>query len=186
MNGYEGYIWCCDQNPKSPGVDPLKVERGPMRICTPACVDPELAVAFTQPYSKICVALGIVRPNTQTYWSSWSTETKPRQLCESQRAACLGHAAREKCREHFPAGLQNTPAAGTAARGASSPPAPHQHQHQSLSNTSTAKQLLPPHGMDGRCYGQAGREHTSSDWASPMKCSWHKQVHSTNELFQDN
>lgn len=53
-----------DQNP---GGQPQKVGCGLRRICTPACLDPELAVAFTRPYSKICVALNIDKPNMQTY-----------------------------------------------------------------------------------------------------------------------
>lgn len=72
---------------RRPRVQPLKEECGPTRICTPVCVDPMLAVAFTQPYSKICVALSIVRPNTQTDWGNWRAETEPwQQWVPAQRA----------------------------------------------------------------------------------------------------
>lgn len=157
-----------------------------MIICTPACLDPELAVAFTQPCSKICVALSIVRPNTQTYWSSWSAETKPWQLWHSQCPGCLGHTATENTKRNqcSPACLQHPSRRHLLLRGPAAGPAPH--EHHTLSSTSTGKQLLPPNRMDGWCYGQAGREHASSGWVSPMKCSWHKASAFTNELFQGN
>lgn len=118
-----------------------------MIICTPACLDPELAVAFTQPYSKICVALSIVRPNTQTYWSSWSAETKPRQLWHSQCPGCLGHTAKEnaKCNQCSPACLQNIPAAGTCCSGGQQPALPH---------TSTT--LFPAHQLENNFFHQTG------------------------------
>lgn len=79
----------------------------------------------------------------------------------AQRAWDGGHRERQ----------QALPSLPSTQHGASSPPC--SHQHHSPPNISPGKQLLPPNGM-GWCYRQAGREHTSSGWVLPRKCTWHK------------
>lgn len=130
-------------------------------------------------FKNLCCLI-IVRPNTQTSRSSWSTEMKPLQLCDPQRQHYAWTDRRPQKSALSSSQPALKPAAGAAALPLRARTSPSVLQHRNWETTS------PPHGTDGWRYRQAGREHTSSHWVSPKKCSWHKASAFANELFRDN